>query len=184
LCIYANAFVAGRDKDNLVIPKNPEGLQATLDGELQPKFADEFNDVEGVFVVFHDGHCLCQFNDWSKFFRFIEKIRLENNVDKIPVMIFGTGVDYPEMQTMEVDLELDDISRKPKHGTFIFVGISVGRRLAKNLGNQVSLLLKNGKTVNGVLKDFKITEGYGEVVTKGESFYFNINEIWHVDSII
>jgi hypothetical protein len=184
LCIYANAFVAGRNNDSLVLPKSPEGLRVTLEGVFQSKFVKEFNDDEGVFLGFHDGHCLCQYDDWSTFFKYIDEIRQANNVDKVPVMVFGTGIEYPESSMVELDLELDDVSETPEHGSLIFVAISIGRRLAKNVGKQVSILYKSGKTVIGTLKEFNEEGAYGEIDTKGESVYFRINEIWHVDVIV
>jgi hypothetical protein len=176
--------VAGKTKESLVLPKSPEGLQISLEGEFQPMFVQEFKDVEGVFLVFHDGHCLCQYDDWNTFFRYIEDIRQGNNVDRLPVMVFGTGIDYPERSFEELDLDLDEVSDSPKHGTFIYVGISIGRRLVKNIGKQVSILYKSGKTLIGTLKEFNEEEEYGEIITKGESVYFNINELWHVDAIV
>ncbi|MHA2234200.1 MAG: hypothetical protein ACXABH_02570 [Candidatus Thorarchaeota archaeon] len=184
MCFYANAFIAGKDQDSIVLPKNPEGLQVTFDGELQPSFSQKFGDSSGVLLVFHDGHCLCNYKDWKTLFEHVESIRQANDVDKVPLIVFFTGEDYSEINTIEVDLELDDTEKQPKYGMIMYVGISIERRLTVNVGNHISILFKNGKTVTGTLSNYQIQEQYGEIVVDGETIYFNADEIRHVDAIL
>ncbi|MFW9789446.1 MAG: hypothetical protein ACFFE2_16840 [Candidatus Thorarchaeota archaeon] len=184
MCIYANAFVAGKNRGSLMLPENPPGLKATLDGEMQPKFIDKFKDVEGVFLVLHDGHCLCQYDEWGTLFEFMDSIRQANDVNRVPVMVFFSGSEYQSISQVDVDLELDAISERPEEGDILFVGVSVNRRLAASIGCQISLLFKSGKTLTGVLEEFMIEEEYGRIDVKGESIYFSANEIRHVDTIV
>jgi hypothetical protein len=184
LCIYANGFVAGKSKETLDLPKNPEGLLTSFDGVINPDFSDGFKTVDGVFLTFHDGHCLCQYGDWKTFFDYVDQIRQANDVDKLPIMVFFTGEDYSENPNLELDLELDDITQKPKEGAIVYVGISIRRRLVKNVGRQVSVLFKSGKTVIGNLRDYQKDEEYGEINSNGDKIYFKASEIRHVDTIV
>ena len=184
MCTYANGFVAGKSRETLDLPKNPEGLLVSFDGNLNTDFSDCFKATEGVFLTFHDGHCLCQYSDWKTFFNYIDQIRQANDVDKLPIMVFFTGTDYSENPSLEIDLEMDDTTQKPKEGAIVYVGISIRRRLAKNVGKQVSVLFKSGKTVTGILKDYQKDEEYGELNSNNEKIYFNANEVRHVDTIV
>ncbi len=184
MCIYANAFVAGKNQESLIMPNAPEGLQVTFDGEIQSSFFDKFGNTQGVFLVLHDGHCLCSYKDWKTLFEYVESIRQANDVDKVPVMVFTKDVDYSGVSSVELDLELDFVTDRPKQGVIMFVGISVERRLTVNVGNQVSLLFKNGKTANGTLTNYQIHGQYGEISTDDETIYFKASEIRHIDTIV
>ncbi len=184
MCIYANAFVAGKDKESLILPPPPEGLLASDDGAINELFEETFTSKDGIFLTFHDGHCLCQFSNWKVFFEFADLIRQSNDVDILPVMVFVTGKQYEKELPREIDLLLDDIEKKPDHGVLLYVGISIQRRLAKYVGSAVSLLYKSGKTVIGTLKEYNLEEEYGEIVKGDESIFFNAAEIRHVDAII
>jgi hypothetical protein len=166
------------------IPPNPEGLRANEDGPINEVFQEDFASKEGVILTFNDGHCLCQFTAWRTFFEFADTIRQANDVDILPVMIFGTGVEYAKQQSQEIDLELDDIEKMPEHGVTIYVGISIRRRLAKYVGGVVSILYKSGKTVTGKLKEYNPDEEYGEIIKGDETIFFNAAEIRHIDAII
>ena len=184
MCIYANAFVAGKNQDSVILPQTPEGLQVTFDGEIHSIISEKFKDVEGVYLVLHDGHCLCSHDDWKALFQYIEDIRETNNVDKVPLMVFFSSSEYPESSSIEVDPELDDTAQKPNLGDIMFVGVSVERRLVVNVGNQISLLFKDGKTLTGTLTNYQAHEQYGEIETGDETVYFNSSEIRHIDTII
>lgn len=184
MCIYANAFVAGKDKQSLILPPNPEGLFATDDCVINELFEEAFTPKDGVFLTFHDGHCLCQFSNWKVFFEFVDEIRQSNDVDVLPVMVFATGVEYEKEVPRQIDLLLDDIEKRPDNGVLFYVGISIRRRLVKYAGSIVSLLYKSGKTVVGTLKEYNPEEEYGEITKGDESIFFNAAEIRHVDAII
>jgi len=184
LCFYANAFVAGKNQDTIVMPKTPEGLQVTFDGEVHPSLSERFKNTPGVILVFHDGHCLCNYKDWKILFEHVEKIRQLNDIDKVPLMLFFVGTDYTKIRTMEFDLEIDKTTAKPEVGVVLFVGISIERRLTMNAGKQISLLFKNGKTVIGTLTNYQVENQYGEIVTDKETIYFNTGEIRHIDAIV
>jgi hypothetical protein len=52
LCIYANAFVAGKQEDSLILPEHPEGLLATLNGVKNTMFSDSFSSKKEKFSHF------------------------------------------------------------------------------------------------------------------------------------
>ena len=184
MCFYVNVFVAGKDRDSLVLPSSPDGLQATLEGEFNPSFSMKFEGVQGVFLVLHDGHCLCNYKDWKALFEYVDSIREVNHVDKVPMIVFFSGKEYEEVEPVDVDPDLDDTTQQPLYGVVMYVGVSIERRLAINIGKEVSLLFKNGKTVTGTLTNYQIKEHYGEISTENETVYFNANEIRHVDTIV
>lgn len=184
MCFYANVFIAGKKQDSIVMPKIPDGLQMTFVGELHSSFSQKFKDSPGVFLILHDGHCLCNYKDWKTLFAHVEDLRQANEVDKVPLMVFFSGAEYPKIKTVEVDLELDDPTERPELGLIMFVGISIERRLTMNVGKQVSLLFKSGNTVSGTLSNYQVHEQYGEIVADNETIYFNAAEIRHIDAII
>ncbi|MFW9794306.1 MAG: hypothetical protein ACFFEE_08390 [Candidatus Thorarchaeota archaeon] len=184
MCIYANLFVAGKNRENLVLPSDPEGLQTTFDGQLQSNFLNKFEKTPGVFLVLHDGHCLCSYKDWKTLFEHVDHIRQANEVDKVPLIVFIAGTEYQKISSTELDLELDVVTKRPEQGVILFVGISIERRLTANIGKQVCLLFKDGKTVTGTLSNYQVHEQYGEIATEKETIYFNANEIRHIDMVI
>ena len=184
LCFYVNAFVAGKTKESIVLPDSPDGLKVTVEGKINTIFSNAFKIRNGVFLVFHDGHCLCQYKDWKTFFEYADKIRQANEVDMLPIMKFFSGTEYSQMPPQEIDLELDDTSENPENGVITYVGTSIRRRLAKYTGQDVSVLYKNGKTIVGTLKDYNREEEYGEILVNTESVYFKANEIRYVDLLV
>jgi hypothetical protein len=181
LCLYANAFIKLKDLSSLVLPETPEGLEASTDHIVQAQFSGRFNDEKGVFLTFHDGHCLCRFNAWSDFFASLEKIRQANDLDRIPAMLFWSDTEYDDIKSIDFDIELDDIDMKPEQGAIFFVGESIARRLKLKIGKEINVLFKNGKAIHGILESYHETEEYGVMTTKDETIYFNAQELKHVD---
>jgi hypothetical protein len=177
-------FVAGKNRDSIVLPGDPDGLQATLDGELNSFFSQKFAETPGVYLVLHDGHCLCNYKEWDVLYEYVDNIREANNVDKVALIVFFSGKEYQEIPSVEFDPEIDDMKEPPQYGVIMYVGVSVERRLIINVGKDVSLLFKNGKTVTGTLTKFHSTDHYGEISTERDTVYFNANEIRHIDAIV
>ncbi|TFH04513.1 MAG: hypothetical protein E4H14_14570 [Candidatus Thorarchaeota archaeon] len=184
MCFYANAFVAGKTKESIVLPDGPDGLLVTIEGEINTAFSNAFKSKDGVFLVFHDGHCLCQFKEWKRFFEYADKIRQANEVNALPLMKFFVGEEYSQRPPQEIDLDLDDASDAPENGVIFYVGTSIRRRFVKYTGRDVSVLFKNGSTIIGTLKGYNREEEYGEILVKNESVYFNANEIRDVDLLV
>ena len=177
MCLYANAFVRSKTDETLTLPKFPPGLYASTDHEVNSGFKNQFEEVEGTFLTFHDGHCLCQFQEWQKLAEFADQIRELNDLDSIPIMVFWSSTEYEDITSIDVDLELDTIDKKPKEGEVMHVGISIVRRLAKYAGNEVKILFKSGKIAIGYLDEYKEKEDYGLIRSKVEEIYFNAREI-------
>ena len=183
MCLYANAFVRSKTNETLALPKFPPGLYASTDHEVNLSFKNQFKGVEGTFLTFHDGHCLCQFQEWQKLAEFVDKIRELNGLDSIPLMVYWSSTEYEDITSINVDLELDTIDKKPKEGEVLQVGISIARRLAKYVRNEVKILFKSGKIAIGYLEDYKEKEDYGLIRTKVEEIYFNAREVKDIQII-
>ena len=181
MCLYANAFVKSKDKSTLILPVLPEGLKVSTDQIVQAQFLGKYHDDKGLFLSFHDGHCLCQYDTWNDFFTYLEDIRKANGIDKIPAIVFWSDTEYDPIKVIDLDIELDDIDAKPERGTIFLVGVSISRRLILSIGKEISVIFKNGKTLNGILESFHDAEAFGTIVSKDETIYFSAQELKHVD---
>ncbi|MFX0107577.1 MAG: hypothetical protein ACFE7R_04770 [Candidatus Hodarchaeota archaeon] len=182
MCLYANGFARGRDEKTLILPESSSGLLVSLNGEIHPAFSKEF-EGQGVILTFHDGHCLCQFEDWRNLFLYAEEIRLVNDLERLSLMLFWTSDEYPTVKSVDFDITLDNIDQKPEQGTIFDLGVSVKRRLSMNLNQLVEIIFKNGKIMRGVVESLQEAEGYGVLKTDVESIYFNTKEIQTVSSL-
>jgi hypothetical protein len=183
MCLYANTFVRGKTEETLTLPKFPPGLYASTDHEINSGFKNQFEGVDGTFLTFHDGHCLCQFQEWQKLVEFANQIRELNGLDSIPLMVFWSSTEYEDITSIDVDLELDTVDKRPKEGEILQVGISIARRLTKYIGNEVKMYFKSGKVVTGNLEDYNENADYGLIRTKVEEIYFNAREIRDIQII-
>jgi hypothetical protein len=177
MCLYANAFIPDKTSESLNLPDFPFGLFASTDHEVNLGFQNQFKGVEGTFLTFHDGHCLCQFQDWEQLLDFVNQIRQANGLDSIPLMVFWSSAEYENITFADVDLELDRIVEKPKEGSILRAGVSIIRRLVKYVGNEIKILFKSGKVVTGILEEYKETEDLGLIRTRTDKIYFNSREL-------
>jgi hypothetical protein len=184
MCLYANGFLKGVDREHLTIPDPPIGLFASLDHTINLQFKERFNEDKGLFITFHDGHCLCQYKDWRTLVAYANSIRQENNLDEIPVMLFGTGVDYEELEEGDFDYILDKIDGELIQGFVLTIKIVTSRRLQASLGKQVEFHYKSGKIAKGKLESYQEEEDYGILATKGGEIYFSSRELKDVIRII
>ena len=104
MCLYANAFVTDKTKETLKLPEFPDGLYASMDHVVHPHFQGQYKGADGVYLTFHDGHCLCQFKEWDSLFSFAEEISRVNDLDSIPIMVFWSGGEYQDIKSMSTDL--------------------------------------------------------------------------------
>ncbi|MGY5874257.1 MAG: hypothetical protein RTU30_00800 [Candidatus Thorarchaeota archaeon] len=180
MCFYANAFLPSITEDTLQLPEELSGLVITIGTRIQEDFKTKFGDQDGVFLVFDDGHCLCQYQDWLEFHLILEKIRLANAINEISVLLYWSDRRYILSEMKIVDFGLDNIEARPEEGVLFSIGISVPRRLQVKVGTKVRLTYKSGKTVEGILDSFSPEERYGIIMDESEQVYFNDNEIENV----
>lgn len=183
MCLYANAFIQGKTSETLVLPEFPPGIYASTDHEINSGFKNQFKGVKGTFLTFHDGHCLCQFQEWKKLAEFVNQIRELNGLDSVPLMVFWSSTEYDDITSIDVDLELDTIEKKPKEGEVMRVGTSIARRLTKYAGDEVRLFFKSGKVVTGNLEDYDENADYGLIRTRTDEIYFNSREVKNIQII-
>jgi len=179
LCRFANAFIPDKNENDVIIPENELGLRVHLGEEGQKNFALKFENQPGIIIHIDDGHCLCAFEDWPSFFRFMEQIRQENKVKVLPVLVFWSSDSYELNDSFILDLTVDKIPEDPKEGRLIYVQVSVSKRLTQSLGDRIVLKYKSGKILSGILEIFEKEGNYGAMRTENERnlIYFNENEI-------
>ncbi|MHA2312289.1 MAG: hypothetical protein ACXADF_12440 [Candidatus Thorarchaeota archaeon] len=179
MCFYANAFVRGKKEDSIVIPVGPPDLIASLDGTIQRNFSNRFQNEVGVFLSLHDGHCLCQFDNWGSLFRYLDEVRIVNEVDVVSAVLFWSDKEYDSTAVIVVDLGLEDVTERPTEGVVMNMQISVPRRLQRSIGTDVGILMKSGKTIRGILESYDEEGGFGVVKPRkgSDPIYFNENEI-------
>ncbi len=180
MCFYANTFLPSITADTLRLPGELGGLVITIETRIQEDFKAKFSDVDGVFLVFDDGHCLCQYQDWSEFHLILDKIRVTNAINEISALLYWSDRRYELSERKIVDFELDNIEERPEEGILFSIGISVPRRLQIKVGTKVRLTYKSGKTVDGILESFSPEEHYCTITVGSELVYFNENEIKNV----
>jgi len=183
LCLYANAFLKGIDRESLVIPDPPPGIFASLDHTVHLQFNDKFEEQDGRFLTFHDGHCLCQYSDWKTLTSYANSIREANTLEVIPLMLFGTGVEYENLDWHDFYPKLDEMTERPKQGTIFNIRIIIVRRLLANIGKKVELRYKSGKIARGILERYEDTEDYGILHSKEEDVFFSFRELENVVSM-
>jgi hypothetical protein len=170
-------------QENLKLPDPPDGLVASMDHEVHPEFREEFKGKDGVFLTFHDGHCLCHFESWNSLIRYSDSIRIQNNLASLQVMLFWTGTEYEEVIWREIDCELDTIDDKPEEGMILSIGVSISRRLKMSLEKRVKMSFKSGKTVRGILETYQEESDYGMLRTKDGEVHFTSKELENVEPI-
>lgn len=184
MCLYANAFVINKTKETLKLPEFPDRLYASMDHVVHPNFQDQYKGERGVFLTFHDGHCLCQFKEWDSLFSFAEEISKANDLDSIPIMVFWSSGEYQDVKSVDIDLELDKITEKPEEGIIMRLGISVPRRLSSNIRKRIRILFKSGKIATGYLDNYQEHEDYGMIRTETDEIHFSSRELKHVEQVI
>jgi hypothetical protein len=182
MCRYANAFISGLSRGEIVIPEPPMGLVATFDDTVEDGVKELIGDTEGTYLLFHDGHCLCQYEEWGNLFGYVERLRSENNLSSVQVIVFWSGTEYEAKATLYVDPELDLMDERPEEGRVFKVGVSIPRRLELRVGMTTRMKMKSGLHLEGVLETYDSYGEYGTFRTHdGEMVYFSAAEIKYVD---
>ena len=183
MCLYANAFAKGMTPESLKLPDPPVGLVASMDHEVHPSFKEEFKEKDGVFFTFHDGHCLCHFEDWNSLIRYSDSIRIHNNLDSLQVMLFWSGAEYDKVTWREIDYELDTLDERPEEGIILSIGISISRRLNVSLGKEIKISFKSGRIARGTLDTYHVDGDYGLLQTRDGDVHFTSRELENVELI-
>ncbi|MHA1961994.1 MAG: hypothetical protein ACW99U_17445 [Candidatus Thorarchaeota archaeon] len=183
MCLFANAFVEGKEFESLIIPEGPEGLFAGPKGEVHKDFSKQFSDREGVFLTFDDGHCLCQFKDWSNLIAFADRIKRANGLNSLPVMVFFTSSEYPEVSSVEFDPELDTINEKPEEGVILNIGIGVRKRLLAFAGKRIKIIFKSGAKTYGIIEEYNESIDYGVIRTGDGVVHISSQEIRTIEVV-
>lgn len=183
MCRYANVFIPERGIDTIEMPENPPGLQASsAEGIVQQDFESYFQGKDGVYLTLHDGHCLCQYDEWKAFFHFIDEIRVANQLDVVYAFVFWSDNRYEISNISIVDVELELPSDTPKEGNLFKIQLDITERLLKNIGKLTEITLKSQRTVRGILESYDVDGGYGVIrPAEGEPVYFNENEVKSVN---
>ena len=182
MCRYANAFISGLTREKLLIPQPPVGLQVSIDDKVEEGVQGLIGSVDGVYLIFHDGHCLCQYDEWQDLFRYVEHLRRENNLDSIQLVVYWSGTTYESKAPLYIDTELDILDERPEEGRVFKVGVSIPRRLELHLGKATRMIMKSGRRLDGVLESYDSQGEYGSFRTQdGEVLYFSASEVQSVD---
>ncbi|MHA1906789.1 MAG: hypothetical protein ACW98Y_05820 [Candidatus Thorarchaeota archaeon] len=185
MCRYGAVYIPKTGKNELVVPSAPEGLVVSFDGPFQTNFSTLHKDDEGKVASLHDGHCLCDYEDWRTLFDYLESIRTINNIDKIEFLLFWSDDVYPLTNRAVVDLGLDTINERPVEGVIYEITISIPRRLENNIRKQTHLVFKSGKELRGTLSSYDKESGNGtfQSISGGETVYFHHKEISQVENL-
>ncbi len=172
MCEMLNLFVPARSP---VLPAPVRGLRFAPEGEIQRDFAARFASSPGVLLAGHGGGpCLCGFDDWDALYAIAREVLAANASESLAVLHFWSGtryalgeraidVDYPEVCTPLVLGELARLHREPaerrRHRLVV-------RGLTRAVGERVTLRLKSGRSLHGVLSAFDAESEVGRVESR------------------
>ena len=182
MCLYGNVYIPKKGMNLPSLPDTPEGLVISLDAPFQTNFATLHNQDEGLLASLHDGHCLCDYNDWGTLFDYLESIRTINNLDKIEFLLYCSDGVYPLTDRRVLDASIDTIEDKPVEGIIYEIRVSVPKRLFLGLGKEITILLKSGRNVRGLLESYDSDTGNTvlQIKESEEKRYFHEKEIKQV----
>lgn len=174
MCEMLNLFVPARAP---VLPAPVRGLRFAPEGEIQRDFAARFATAPGVLLAGHGGGpCLCGFDDWDALYAIARDVLAANALESLAALRFWSGtryelgertidVDDPEACTPLVVGELARLHLEPaerrRHRLVV-------RALTRAVGERVSLRLKSGRALRGVLVAFDAQSEVGRV--EGRTF--------------
>ncbi len=183
MCRYGNAFIPKVGKKDLSMPSAPEGLVASFDEPFQTNFSTLHKDDEGVLLALHDGHCLCDYQDWNTLFQYLESIRVLNNLNEVEFLLYWSDDVYPMTNRIVIDMHLDSIKEPPVEGVIYEITVATSRRLEQNIGKRIHLLFKSRKEYRGILSSYDAESGNGilQGLEPNDTLYFHYKEIASVD---
>lgn len=155
---------------NLYVPRAPallgppvRGLHFKSQGEIQHDFATRFATGPGSFLHgYGSGSCLCGFDDWPALYDVARDLIERNDVAYVAALKFWSGDRY---QLAERELDPDDAEQctPVRDGELIILRCGpaeqrrhrqVRRDLTRHVGARVTLRLKSGRALHGLLAAF------------------------------
>jgi hypothetical protein len=185
MCRYGNAYIPKSGKREPSIPDTPEGLVVSFKEPFQTNFSSLHQDDDGLLLSIHDGHCLCDHKDWNTLFRYLESIRIKNNLEKVEFLLYWSDDVYPLTNRVVIDMTLDTVKDTPLEGIIYEITVSISRRLETSVGKKTHLLFKSGKEHRGMLSSYDTESGNGtfQPEKSDEIMYFHFKEIALVETI-
>lgn len=158
------------------------GFGFSSGGELQKDFVARFHHEQGTFLVGFNGYCLCGFNDWEAMYKVARTAMLTHDVKWAAVVHFWSGDRY-ELVEREVDPDDTAACTPVEEGEVVVLRHQPPARrqhrqvlttLERSVGQRVSLKLKNGRAIHGVLTAFdantEVGQVEGQVIVAGQVF--------------
>ena len=183
MCRFADVYIPKGGKYNPSIPDAPNGLVISVGTAFQTNFAALHKQDDGILASLHDGHCLCNYKDWSILFDYLESIRTTNKLDKVEFLLYWSDDVYPLTDRIIFAVGIDTIKERPVEGMIYEITTSIPRRLEMHTGKQVYLSFKSGKNVKGILQSYSKEGGNGTIQsdTTSETVYFHDKEISQIE---
>ncbi len=185
MCLYASVFISGQGRTDSEIPTPPSGLKYTIDKMPHEAMMQAVDTASGTSFTLHDGHCLCQYQDWESMHTYLDAIREKFHHQDVRFLLFWSDTEYPNPEQHIFDFILDSVDSKPQEGVIYHIAIDVNRRLTLWVGTNVRLVFKNGKSISGTLQAFSSGDGNGMILNEStkEALYFHEKEIQDVLSV-
>jgi hypothetical protein len=163
---------------NLFVPSSAPmlasagGLKVHMGGELQKDFLERFGETRGTFLnVFGAGYCMCGFDDWESLYALASEVMSESGVEWAAVVHFSSGCRYA-LKVREVDPDESEQCTAIDVGEVVVLRgrpaeqqrhRRVLRALQTNVRRRVSLVMKSGRALHGVLMEFDEVSEVGRV---------------------
>lgn len=169
MCEMLNVFIPAARP---ALPPPVRGLSFVPDGEIQRDLAARYADARGVVLCgVGGGPCLCGFADWDALYEIARAVLARNRLPWMAVLHFWSGDRY----TLEEHwVDPDDPEACVPHGLGELVVLRpeaperrrhrvVVRALARAVDREVTLRLKSGRTLRGLLEAFDEESQVGRV---------------------
>jgi hypothetical protein len=169
MCVMLNVFVPVPDA---AVGPPVRGLHLLSFGEIQRDFAARFAAAHGTLLAAHGGRtCLCGFDDWPALYEIARELLGRNAVSYVALLHFWSSERY---QLVERAVDLEDAEQRTAiaTGEVVIASIEPARRrrhrqvvrtLRRRIGAVVSLTLRSGRTLRGVLVEFDPESEVGRV---------------------